>query len=218
MNNLFSVDSPIVAGTLLALIFLSVVTWSIALFKLWRHVQGGKRNRAFNDAFWAAHDWHEAAEVAAQGEGDLARLGQVGFAEVKNLNAEQQDLKRMGDKHEVLERMLRQQVQNIQRYHERGLAELATIGSTAPFVGLFGTVWGIMHALQNIGKSGSASLDVVAGPIGEALIATAIGIATALPAVLAYNYFLRRLRLRITELENFAHDFLRLATKHNFKL
>ena len=85
---------------------------------------------------------------------------------------------------------MRQQLQNIQRYHERGLAELATIGSTAPFVGLFGTVWGIMHALQDIGKSGSASLDVVAGPIGEALIATAIGIATALPAVLAYNFFL----------------------------
>ena len=218
MNALSSINSPIVAGTLLLLIFLSVVTWSIALLKLWRQVQDGKRNRGFNDAFWAAHDWHEAAEVAIREEGDLARLGRAGFAEMKNLNAEQQDLKHMGAPHEVLERMLRQQVQNIQRYHERGLAELATIGSTSPFIGLFGTVWGIMHALQDIGKSGSATLDVVAGPIGEALIATAIGIATALPAVLAYNYFLRRLRLRVTELENFAHDFLRLATKHNFKL
>jgi biopolymer transport protein ExbB len=74
-----------------------------------------------------------------------------------------------------------------------------------------------MHALQNIGQSGSASLDVVAGPIGEALVATAIGIATALPAVMAYNYFLRNLRLRVAELDNFAHDFLRLALKHNFK-
>ena len=218
MNNLFSVGSPIVAGTLLILIFLSVVTWSIALFKLWKQLQDGKRKRAFNDAFWAAHDWRAAAEVAKSGEGDLAHLAQAGFAELKNLNAEQQDLKHLGAPQEVLERMLRQQVQNIQRYHERGLAELATIGSTAPFVGLFGTVWGIMHALQDIGKSGSASLDVVAGPIGEALIATAIGIATALPAVLAYNYFLRRLRLNITELENFAHDFMRLALKHNFKL
>ena len=216
--NFFSIGSPIVAGTLLALIFLSVVTWSIALFKLWKQLQDGKRKRAFNDAFWAAHDWCAAAEVAKSGEGDLARLAQAGFAELKNLNAEQQDLQHLGAPQEVLERMLRQQVQNIQRYHERGLAELATIGSTAPFVGLFGTVWGIMHALQDIGKSGSASLDVVAGPIGEALIATAIGIATALPAVLAYNYFLRRLRLNITELENFAHDFMRLALKHNFKL
>ena len=218
MSILFSVGSPIVAGTLLALIFLSVVTWSIALLKLWKQLQDGKHNRAFNDAFWAAHGWRAAADVAKSGEGDLARLAQAGFAELNNLNAEQQDLQHLGAPQEVLERMLRQQVQNIQRYHERGLAELATIGSTAPFVGLFGTVWGIMHALQDIGKSGSASLDVVAGPIGEALIATAIGIATALPAVLAYNFFLRRLRLRITELENFAHDFMRLALKHNFKV
>ncbi len=218
MNNFISVGSPIVAATLLVLVLLSVVTWSIALIKLWRDIQDGKRNRAFNEAFWAARDWHAAAEVARQGEGDLARLGQAGFAEVKNLSAEQQDLKHLGAPQEVLERMLRQQLQNIQRYHERGLTELATIGSTAPFVGLFGTVWGIMHALKDIGHSGSASLDVVAGPIGEALIATAIGIATALPAVLAYNFFLRRLRVKVTELENFAHDFMRLALKHNFKL
>ena len=218
MNNLFAVNSPIVAGTLLVLIFLSVATWSIALFKLWRGLQDSNRNRAFKEEFWAARDWRAAAGVAQSGEGDLARLGQAGFTEVKNLSAEQQDLKHLGAPQEVLERMLHQQLQNIQRYHERGLAELATIGSTSPFVGLFGTVWGIMHALQDIGKSGSASLDVVAGPIGEALIATAIGIATALPAVLAYNYFLRRLRVRITELENFAHDFMRLALKHNFKL
>lgn len=218
MNNLFSGISPIVTATLLVLVLLSVVTWSIALIKLWHGIQDGKRNRAFNHGFWKALDWHAAAEVVKSGEGDLARLGQAGFAEVKNFSSEQQDLQHLGTPHEVLERMLRQQLQNIQRYHERGLAELATIGSTAPFVGLFGTVWGIMHALQDIGRSGSASLDVVAGPIGEALIATAIGIATALPAVLAYNFFLRRLRIKVTELENFAHDFMRLALKHNFKM
>jgi len=117
-----------------------------------------------------------------------------------------------------LERNLRQAVQNMQRQLEGSLAMLASIGSTAPFVGLFGTVWGIMHALQDISKSGSASLDVVAGPIGEALIATAIGIATALPAVLAYNFFLRRMRLSVADLENFAHDFMRLAAKHDYKV
>ncbi len=217
MNSLFSVNSPIVSGTLLLLVLLSVVTWCIALFKLWRQVQDRKLNRAFHDSFWAVRDWREAASEAGRGVGDVARLAQAGFAELKTLDSERQDLMHTGAPQEVLERQLRQQVQNIQRHHERGLAELATIGSTAPFVGLFGTVWGIMHALQNIGQSGSASLDVVAGPIGEALVATAIGIATALPAVLAYNYFLRNLRLRITELENFAHDFMRLALKHNFK-
>lgn len=218
MNNLFSIGSPIVAMTLLVLIALSVVTWSIILFKLWRQRQEAGPKRAFNDAFWSARDWSSAAQVAQQGEGDMARLAQAGFVELKNLGSEQHALNQLGAPQDVLERMLRQQVQNIQRYHERGLAELATIGSTAPFVGLFGTVWGIMHALEGIGKSGSASLDVVAGPIGEALVATAIGIATALPAVMAYNFFLRRLRVNITELENFAHDFMRLALKQNFRL
>jgi biopolymer transport protein ExbB len=88
---------------------------------------------------------------------------------------------------------------------------LASVGSTAPFVGLFGTVWGIMHALQDIARAGTASLDVVAGPVGEALIATAIGIAAAVPAVLAYNYGLRRLRLYLAQMEDFAANFLRVA-------
>jgi len=217
MNNLFNVGSPIVAGTLALLVLLSVVTWSIALLKLWRQMRDKKRNHMFNNEFWTAENWQSAEKMACKGEGDVARLAQAGFAELKALSADRQDLMHSGAPQDVLERQLRQQVQNIQRFHERGLAELATIGSTAPFVGLFGTVWGIMHALQNIGQSGAASLDVVAGPIGEALIATAIGIATALPAVLAYNYFLRNLRLRITELDNFSHDFMRLALKHNFK-
>ncbi len=218
MSNLFSINSPIVSATLVLLILLSIVTWSIALFKLWKQWQSRKHDQAFTEGFWSAKEWGRAADVAKNGEGDIARLAQAGFSELTTLNEAQQDLKHAGAPHDVLERMLRQQLQRIQRYHERGLAELATIGSTAPFVGLFGTVWGIMHALQDIGKSGSASLDVVAGPIGEALIATAIGIATALPAVLAYNFFLRRLKVRLTDLENFAHDFMRLAQKHDYRL
>lgn len=218
MSGLFSVDSAVVSGTLVLLLTLSVVTWTIALLKLWRQLRSDKSNRVFSEVFWAARDWQAAAEVAQQDSSDLARMAQAGFTEVKNLNSEQHDLKHVGAPQDVLERMLRQQVENMQRYNERGLAELATIGSTSPFVGLFGTVWGIMHALEEIGETGTASLDVVAGPIGEALIATAIGIATALPAVLAYNYFLRRLRVQVTEFENFAHDFVRLALKHNFKL
>jgi len=218
MSNLFSVNSPIVYATLVLLILLSIVTWSITLFKLWKQWRSKQQDRDFNDRFWSVREWSEAEKVAKSSTGDIARLAQAGFSELKTMNDAQQDLKHLGAPHDVLERMLRQQLQNIQRYHERGLAELASIGSTAPFIGLFGTVWGIMHALQDIGRSGSASLDVVAGPIGEALIATAIGIATALPAVLAYNFFLRRLKVHVTDLENFAHDFLRLAQKHDYKL
>ena len=218
MNNLFSINSPIVSSTLVLLIFLSIVTWSVALFKFWKQWQAKQHDREFNEQFWAVREWSEAEKVTQGSHGDIARLAQAGFAELKTMSAAQQDLKHSGAPQDVLERVLRQQLQNIQRYHERGLAELASIGSTAPFIGLFGTVWGIMHALQDIGKSGSASLDIVAGPIGEALIATAIGIATALPAVLFYNFFLRRLKVHVTDLENFAHDFLRLAQKHDFRL
>jgi biopolymer transport protein ExbB len=217
MNTLLSVDSPVIFGTLMLLALLSVVTWSIALLKVWRQIQDARLNRVFQDVFWAARDWIAAETEAGSGKGDVAKLAQAGFSELKALGEDRHDLMHTGAPQELLERQLRQQIQNIRRYHERGLAELATIGSTAPFVGLFGTVWGIMHALKNIGYSGAVSLDVVAGPIGEALIATAIGIATALPAVLAYNYFLRNLRMRTAELDNFAHDFMRLALKHNFK-
>ena len=174
MNDFFSVNSPVVAMTLALLILLSVVTWSIALFKLWKQYQAKQQDKDFNEGFWAVREWCEAERVANVSHGDIARLAQSGFAELKVLGEVRQDLKHIGAPHEVLERQLRQQLQNIQRYHERGLAELATIGSTSPFVGLFGTVWGIMHALQDIGRSGSASLDVVAGPIGEALIATTL--------------------------------------------
>jgi biopolymer transport protein ExbB len=97
------------------------------------------------------------------------------------------------------------------RLTETGLTMLASIGSTAPFVGLFGTVLGIMHAMHEITESGSTSLDVVAGPIGDALVATAIGIAVAVPAVLAYNFLLRHVKQQRTDLENFVAGFIHTA-------
>jgi biopolymer transport protein ExbB len=100
---------------------------------------------------------------------------------------------------------------------EAGLVVLASIGSTAPFVGLLGTVWGIMHALTDISKLGTASLEVVAGPIGEALVATAIGIAVAVPAVLAYNFFLRRLKTSSNNLDDFAEDLIKVSRRVTFK-
>lgn len=218
MSGFFGVNSWVVALTLWVLVALSVTTWSITLLKLWQRWQLRQRDAAFAQAFWSVQEWQQAARVEAGRDGDLGRLAQAGFTELQSLDESRRDLQHTGSPQELLERQLRQTLQNIQRYHERGLAELASIGSTSPFVGLFGTVWGIMHALQDIGASGSASLDVVAGPIGEALIATAIGIATALPAVLAYNYFLRQLKVHMTDLENFAHDFMRLAQKHDYKL
>ena len=120
-------------------------------------------------------------------------------------------LKHCGDSTELLEQALRVQLQQEQHTMESGLTVLASIGSTAPFVGLFGTVLGIMHAMHEITASGSTSLDVVAGPIGDALVATAIGIAVAVPAVLAYNFLPRRVKVQRTRLENFVASFLSVA-------
>ncbi len=211
-------SSPIVNGTLALLVLFSIVTWSIIAIKLWQYRRDGKENRAFSDSFWGAGEWKAAACICEEMPGKQAYLAQAGFAELNEAQQRSSEMKHLGSPQDGLERTLRQAVQNLQRKLESGLAILASIGSTAPFVGLFGTVWGIMHALTEISKTGSASLDVVAGPIGEALSATAIGIATALPAVLAYNFFLRRMRLSVADLENFAHDFMRLAAKHDYRV
>lgn len=107
---------------------------------------------------------------------------------------------------EFIDRSLRQAVTRESAKLENGLTLLATVGSTAPFVGLFGTVWGIYNALIRIGQSGKASMDVVAGPVGEALIMTCVGLGVAIPAVLAYNFYVRANRVTLGKFDEFAHD------------
>lgn len=206
-------DSLIVNLVLLILVVLSVVTWSIAILKIKQLKKVAAETATFTENFWNATDWCAGELIANNAQGDVASLAQLGFKEFNEYLKNPGGLKFAGDVHEVLERPMRQEIQKILRRHERGLAELASIGSTAPFIGLFGTVWGIMGALQTISASGQASIDIVAGPIGEALIATAIGIAAALPAVLFYNYFLRKMKIWVTELDGFTESYLRLASK-----
>jgi biopolymer transport protein ExbB len=211
---MFSVSSSGVVNASLALLLVfSVITWTLIFAKGWLQLQLGRQNEAFKRRFWEARDMDDAASFASSAEGALARISRTGFEALKSLREGAGGLMRMGGAQDFLERSLRTQVEKEQHRLEAGLILLASIGSTAPFVGLFGTVWGIMHALQAVHESGSAGLDVVAGPVGEALIATAIGIATAVPAVLAYNYGVRRVRLLAAELEHFANDFMQLAVK-----
>ncbi|MFA7239528.1 MAG: MotA/TolQ/ExbB proton channel family protein [Sulfuricellaceae bacterium] len=215
---MFGSSSAIVNATLWLLIGFSVVTWTLIVMKVWLQWKLSRQNADFAKIFWQAQGLKEAEQAIPGLEGTLARLCRAGFAALRDMRKGEQNLQQSGDKQDILERSLRQQVQKEQQALENGQMVLASIGSTAPFVGLFGTVWGIMHALSDISKSGAAGLDVVAGPIGEALIATAIGIATAIPAVLAYNYGLRRMRLYVAELDDFATDFLHLAMKAGFKV
>jgi biopolymer transport protein ExbB len=211
-------SSQIVSITLWILVGFSILTWGIIFLKAWEQWRLQRNNRAYQNAFWNAPSL-SAAEGLDGFPGPLARIARTGFAILRDGPAEHSpSLQSSGDRQDILERSLRQRIQQERHRVEQGLTVLASIGSTAPFIGLFGTVWGIMHALQDISKAGSASLDVVAGPIGEALIATAIGIGSAVPAVLAYNFFLRRVKLSEAEFENFATDFLHLAIKTGFLL
>ena len=211
-------SSPIVNITLWVLIGFSVIAWAIIFLKTFEQWLLQRANRAYGQAFWNAPSLAAAADLSAM-PGPLARIGKAGFEVLRDTHADNApSLQSSGNRQDILERSLRQHIQQERHQVEQGLTLLASIGSTAPFIGLFGTVWGIMHALKDISKAGSASLDVVAGPIGEALIATAIGIASAVPAVLAYNYFLRRVKLTGADMENFATDFLHLAMKTGFSL
>jgi biopolymer transport protein ExbB len=210
-------STVIVNGTLWTLIAFSIVTWTLVLVKAVQHWRLSRDNKRYAEAFWGATDFQLASELDAQ-EGSTARLAQAGFSALRDSEGGAHDLQHSGDRQQLLERNLRQQIHKERRSLESGLAVLASIGSTAPFVGLFGTVWGIMHALTDISKTGSASLDVVAGPIGEALIATGVGIAVAVPAVLAYNVFVRRLKIVAANLDDFATDFINLAQRASFRV
>jgi biopolymer transport protein ExbB len=215
---------PAVALSLWTLGIFSVATWALILIKTVQHWRNSWANRDFAKRFWSAPNLQAAADISTAKEGGrasaLRRIAASGFngLAADSHHGEEHDLEHSWDRHEQLQRNLAQQLKRERRTLDAGLAVLASVGSTAPFVGLFGTVWGIMTAMHDIGKNGNASIDVVAGPIGEALIATGIGIAVAIPAVLAYNYFLRRLKATLADYDDFAHDFLNLAQRASYRL
>ena len=199
-------ESNIVNSTLCLLGCFSLVTWSVIVLKVGELAWNTFRNHRFIKQF--ANNV-SLQPVDLQINSQATRIYQVGLNTLSHLRGQTTlPIDQYQAWHNLLERNLRQQLQKEKSKMESGLGWLASFGSTSPFVGLFGTVWGIMHALKDIGAKGSAGLDVVAGPIGEALIATALGIAVAIPAVLAYNFFLRQNRATLATLDHFATDFL----------
>lgn len=201
-------------AVILLLLFFSVLTWFIGLLKLAQYLRQQRRDKRFKQLFWQQEDLHQALNES-QRTGALAQLVLAALDAPAHLQGRKTLTAQLPDR---VERALQQQIQRERRSLESGLAILASIGSTSPFIGLFGTVWGIMAALQNIGQTGSASLDTVAGPIGNALIATGIGIAVAVPAVLIYNYFLRRLKLAVADMDDFAHDIYSVMQAQDFQV
>jgi biopolymer transport protein ExbB len=194
---------------LVVLVAMSVITWYLIASKSITNWRRKKNSQAFLARFWDAPGLASVGEyLQNHGVNDpFSHLTHHGLKAAEQYrNKTGQRLIESGSEDEFLTRALRRAITQDTARLEYGHTMLASIASSAPFVGLFGTVWGIYHALVNIGMSGSGSLDQVAGPVGEALIMTALGLAVAIPAVLAYNFFNRAKRTVLTEVDGFAHD------------
>jgi biopolymer transport protein ExbB len=205
-----ALSNLIIKGTLTLLVAFSIATWTVVVVKALQNWRARRQDAAVAPLLGSGR--LPDTEALRKHAGPTARVAIAGLS-VWDAALPWASSRHVEVPRDLLERSLRQQIQRERRSTESGLAILASIGTTSPFVGLFGTVWGIMHALESISSAGSASLDVVAGPIGEALIATGIGIAVAVPAVLAYNFFVRRLKLQSAQLEETANTLVSSALR-----
>lgn len=213
----------VVQLVLLTLILLSVMTWAIIFFKTLQLKRAIRQSDEFLDHFWEAKNFESAAETAKElSQSPVAALFLAAFRDLKLLRKERRDgedaaLREMRSGTAGLQRTLESRTMQENARLEKWLTFLSTTAAAAPFIGLFGTVWGIMDAFAGIGQTGSASLAVVAGPISEALIATATGLAAAIPAVAAYNYLLGLVGQLQTEMDNFRLELLNLCERYFLK-
>jgi biopolymer transport protein TolQ len=211
---------------LLLLLFFSVTSWAIIIIK-WRYIQKAFRESTlFTEHFWKTRDLAGAYAKAKELTGcPVARIFRIGYVELKRVTqsgrakgqeAGQEGAAPMSTRitgADNVKRALRRAINSETTRMTQMVPFLATTGNTTPFIGLFGTVWGIMNSFHSIGQRGSASLAVVAPGISEALIATAAGLAVAIPAVIAFNFFMQKIRVVETELISFSADFLNIIER-----
>jgi len=211
----------VVKLVLILLLSFSVASWAIILFKLFQIHRANSESVRFMDFFWKSKRFDAiASQVDRFASSPLTVLFNEGYGELKKLvettsntsegSALSTDLGGVANVSRALRRATNSEITRLEKY----LTFLATTGSTSPFIGLFGTVWGIMTAFEGIGKTGSASLAVVAPGIAEALIATAIGLVAAIPAVMAYNHFQHKIRVLINEMDSFSTEFLNIVQRN----
>ena len=194
--------SDIVAKiTLTILAIMSVGSWYIIITKVYEQAKMGRQAKAAERTFWKAPSVRQGTET-------MKKNSAYRFIAETGLEAAGKHEGMLGnvDLNNWITMSIQRAIENVQSRTQDGLAFLATVGSTAPFVGLFGTVWGIVNALTAIGVAGQASIDKVAGPVGEALIMTAIGLAVAVPAVLGYNWLIRRNKSAMDRIRSFGAD------------
>lgn len=213
----------VVKFTLLILVAFSVISWAIILTKHLQLARLTASNAKFLDLFWGAKSLDSIfSEVDRFRLSPLSNVFKAGYQELQHIAESRQRGKAAGEAPllsglDNVSRALRKASDNEISRMEGRTSFLATVGSTSPFIGLFGTVWGIMTAFQNIGTTGAASLAVVAPGISEALIATAIGLGAAIPAVMAYNHFVGKFRKQDLEISNFSADFLNIVKRNFFR-
>jgi biopolymer transport protein ExbB len=201
-----------VGKTLLAiLVLMSAASWALIVLKGATQLLRRRRSEQFLNLFWNARSLEEVQhEIATHGvDNPFAHLtAHAVHAQAHHARYGASKLSEAGSAQDFLTRTIKKVLDEETTRLENGLTVLATVGATAPFVGLFGTVWGVYHALLAIGMSGAGTLDKVAGPVGEALVMTGIGLAVAIPAVVGYNAITRSNRVLCARLDAFAHELL----------
>ena len=199
----------------LLLLVMSVSSWYFIVIKAWQGKVTRRRTRQFLTDFWEAASLDQVAETLSQHR-DEEPFSHLTYHAINAARHHAmhgiQRLQEAGSAGDFLTRAIRRVIDEETAKLEWGLTILASIASTAPFIGLFGTVWGVYHALIGIGQSGQGSLEQIAGPVGEALIMTGLGLAVAIPAVLAYNDCVRSNRVLLAQLDAFAHDLFAFLT------
>ena len=200
---------------LIVLLIFSIISWAIIFMKVRLFNKIKAESEEFLELFWEENSFKKLYNTAKEMEySPIALLFIEGYEEIRRIRkAYSENIDQtlaISELERVLNRTIIEQIQEL----EYGLGFLATTGNTTPFIGLFGTVWGIMSAFRGIGLRGSASLAVVAPGISEALITTAAGLAAAIPAVIAYNHFNNKLSHIRSEMESFASDFLNIAERY----
>ena len=201
LGALWAQGDIVAKGTLLILVLMSMGSWYVIITKFFEQSKAAKFATQAKDNFWSASSLRQGAD-------GLAEDSPFRFIAEKGLESANKHTGLLGavDFNTWTTQSIQRAIGNVQSRMQDGLAVLATVGSTSPFVGLFGTVWGIYNALVKIGMSGQASIDKVAGPVGESLIMTAIGLAVAVPAVLGYNWLVRRNKAVMEDVNAFGSD------------
>jgi biopolymer transport protein TolQ len=224
--NMISNAGLMVQFVLLLLLFFSITSWAIILIK-YRYIKRAYQESAlFTELFWKSKDLSNAYRQAKELQGSpIARIFRIGYVELKKIS--QSGISEDGNDGpdrssglgarfagmDNIKRSLRRAINTETTRMTQMVPFLATTGNTTPFIGLFGTVWGIMNSFHGIGMRGSASLAVVAPGISEALVATAAGLAVAIPAVIAFNYFMQKIKILESELNSFSADFLNIIER-----